>query len=229
MEEYKVMDYQRYEEYLTENMLEMGKYDSMDLALEKAIMFKENPNKYGIEKLDSVEIIQMVAEDPLSELGGKNIYDDGWIVLIHFPKNDTDDTSDTELTDATESVSDKQTLNSKMSHSEQRNNDNYSINIDDGSFPTKKGRGKHPNSQKNLKPFKKGQSGNPSGKPTKFANLKGALDRWSDDTSVADFLGEPPSHATTMKERVHWRIWYKATQGDTKCIEILAQIGCLDD
>ena len=96
-------------------------------------------------------------------------------------------------------------------------------------FPTKKGRGQHSNSRNNLKPFKKGQSGNPGGRPTKYANLKSALDKWSVDESVPDFLGDPPAHASTMKERVHWRIWYKASQGDTKCIEILAQLGCLDD
>ena len=36
-------------------------------------------------------------------------------------------------------------------------------------------RGKHPNSQKNLKPFGKGESGNPSGRTKSFSGLKDDL------------------------------------------------------
>ena len=67
-----------------------------------------------------------------------------------------------------------------MSHSEQRNNDLTKLDIENDSFPHKKGRGNNPNSRKNLKPFKKGQSGNPSGKPVKFAQLKEVLDEYGD-------------------------------------------------
>ena len=38
--------------------------------------------------------------------------------------------------------------------------------------------GKHPNSIKNLKPYETGQSGNPGGRPVKFAKMKVAMDRW---------------------------------------------------
>jgi hypothetical protein len=244
MNDIRTQDYQKFDEYLDDNyMLELGLYPELEIAKEQATIYEENPSKFGFVDLDKAEIIELVGSDKINDYGSRDFVNDGYIIVLHFKTKDgrlktidnlktsnvTDVTSDEKLTDATKSVSDKTGVNSSMSHSEQRNNENHSINIDNGIFPPKKGRGKHPNSQKNLKPFKKGQSGNPSGKPTKFANLKGALDKWSTDTSVADFLGEPPSHATTMKERVHWRIWYKATQGDTKCIEILAQIGCLDD
>ena len=39
--------------------------------------------------------------------------------------------------------------------------------------------GKHPNSLANLKPFEKGISGNPGGRPVKYAKLKKALDKWA--------------------------------------------------
>ena len=89
--------------------------------------------------------------------------------------------------------------------------------------------GKNHNSTKNLKPFEKGESGNPGGRPVKFANMKKALDRWGKEEVAFDFWDLPPIDAKTMKDQVHWRIWQKATHGDNKYIEILAQLGCLDD
>ena len=44
----------------------------------------------------------------------------------------------------------------------------------------KHGHGKHPNSLANLKPYEKGVSGNPGGRPVKYAKLKKALDKWAD-------------------------------------------------
>ena len=88
---------------------------------------------------------------------------------------------------------------------------------------------KHPNSIKNLKPYTKGESGNPGGRSVKFAKMKKALDRWGKEGVTSDFWDLPPSAAKTMKDQVHWRIWQKATHGDNKCIEILVQLGCLDD
>ena len=89
--------------------------------------------------------------------------------------------------------------------------------------------GKHPNSLANLKPFEKGVSGNPGGRPDKFSKLKIALDKWADSKASSYYWDEPPKEATTMKEQVHWRIWDKARQGNIRCIEILAKLGCLDD
>ena len=102
---------------------------------------------------------------------------------------------------------------------------------DDFSLKTKKNHehGKHPNSIKNLKPYKKGETGNPGGRPIKFAKMKEALDRWGKEELGFDFWDIPPTSAKTMKDQVHWRIWHKAIHGDNRCIEILAQLGCLDD
>ena len=36
-------------------------------------------------------------------------------------------------------------------------------------------RGEHPNSKSNLNPYEKGVSGNPSGRPSKYENLKKVL------------------------------------------------------
>jgi len=124
---------------------------------------------------------------------------------------------------------DKQAVNKVDSLSKQRESETPYTDIMEEVFNNKKGKGNNPNSRKNLKPFKKGQSGNPGGRPIKYSKLKSALDKWADDETSSDFLDMPPIHAKTMKEKVHWRIWYKASQGDTKCIEILAQLGCLDD
>tara|TARA_Y100001934_G_C11900183_1_gene561812 strand:- start:74 stop:412 length:339 start_codon:yes stop_codon:yes gene_type:complete len=89
--------------------------------------------------------------------------------------------------------------------------------------------GKHPNSLKNLKPYETGQSGNPGGRSIKYAKMKKALDRWGKEELGYDYWDSPPNDAVTMKDQVHWRIWHKAVHGDNRCIEILAQLGCLDD
>jgi len=89
--------------------------------------------------------------------------------------------------------------------------------------------GKHPNSLANLRPFKKGVSGNPGGRSTKFMKLKKSLDRWGNDEIPYDFWDMPPDNASTMKEQVLYKIWDKARHGNLRCMEILAQLGCLDD
>ena len=89
--------------------------------------------------------------------------------------------------------------------------------------------GKHPNSLANLRPFKKGVSGNPAGRSSKYIKLKKALDRWGKEESDFDFWNIPPTSAKTMKDQVHWKIWHKAIHGDNRMIEVLAQLGCLDD
>ena len=128
------------------------------------------------------------------------------------------------------SLSNKKQDDSKnKSHSEHRESDTPYTDLIEEMFYAKKGKGNNPNSKKNLIPFKKGQSGNPGGRPTKYSKLKSALDNWADDETSSDFLGLPPSHVKTMKDRVHWRIWDKAANGDIKCIEILAKLGCLDN
>ena len=102
---------------------------------------------------------------------------------------------------------------------------------DESSLTTEKTHehGKHPNSLANLKPYEKGVSGNPGGRPVKYAKLKKALDKWADLELDYDWWDLPPNAAKTLKDQVHWRIWHKARQGCNKSIEILAKLGCLDD
>ena len=89
--------------------------------------------------------------------------------------------------------------------------------------------GKHPSSLKNLRPFKKGESGNPGGRTKKYAKLKKALDRWGKESIGYDFWDIPPDEAITLKDQVLYKIWDKARHGNVRCMEILAQLGCLDD
>ena len=89
--------------------------------------------------------------------------------------------------------------------------------------------GKHPNSIANLIPYKKGESGNPGGRTVKYAKLRKALNKWKNIEMDYDYWDAPPEQCKTLKDQVHWRIWHKAVHGDNKCIEILAQLGCLDD
>ena len=86
--------------------------------------------------------------------------------------------------------------------------------------------GKNPNSLANLQPFEKGVSGNPGGRNVKYAKLKNALMQYADQKSnTYDWSW----NNLTFKERVLIGIWEKAGKGDTKMIEILAQLGCLDE
>jgi hypothetical protein len=87
-------------------------------------------------------------------------------------------------------------------------------------------RGEHPNSLKNLKPFPKGVSGNPLGKPHKYQKLADRLNKIGGD-EVYDWYDEPKGY--TYREGVLKKIWEKANQGDIKFIQLLAYLGCLDD
>ena len=83
-------------------------------------------------------------------------------------------------------------------------------------------RGHNPKSLANLTPFPKGTSGNPDGRPGKYAKLAKALKAY----------GEKPSDGwgnTTNKETVLERIWFEAGMGSIQHIKILAELGCLDD
>ena len=86
-------------------------------------------------------------------------------------------------------------------------------------------RGEHPNSLKNLKPFPKGVSGNPLGKPHKFQKLAENLNKIG-DKEVEDWYDEPKGY--TYREGVLEKVWKKAHQGDIKFIQLLAYLGCLD-
>ena len=86
-------------------------------------------------------------------------------------------------------------------------------------------RGEHPNSLKNLKPFPKGVSGNPLGKPHKYQKLADNLNKIG-DKEVVGYKGI--SEGFTYREGVLEKVWKKAQYGDIKFIQLLAYLGCLD-
>ena len=65
--------------------------------------------------------------------------------------------------------------------------------------------------EKNLKPFKKGQSGNPKGRPLKLPAL---------DKLMADVLGEEKD-GITAGEATLKALRAKATKGDVRAAEVL--------
>tara|TARA_R110002020_G_scaffold202413_1_gene405564 strand:+ start:5926 stop:6282 length:357 start_codon:yes stop_codon:yes gene_type:complete len=87
-------------------------------------------------------------------------------------------------------------------------------------------RGKHPNSQANLEPWEKGESGNPSGRPKKYVKLKKALDKVGKNKKDAWDLAPTKEN---YKDEVLDRIWYEASNGSVAHIRMLAEIGCLDE
>ena len=89
------------------------------------------------------------------------------------------------------------------------------------------GRGKHPNSKANLKPWEKGVSGNPDGRPHKFVKMAKALKRFGRKPIGSWDIGI--STETNYKDEVLFQIWNKASKGSISHITILAELGCLDD
>ena len=93
-------------------------------------------------------------------------------------------------------------------------------------------RGEHPNSLKNLKPFPKGVSGNPLGKPHKYTKLAESLSKLSTNKVIIEKWNgvnyESIETNKTNKDIVLETIWNKARLGDIKYIQLLAYLGCLD-
>ena len=81
-------------------------------------------------------------------------------------------------------------------------------------------RGKHPNSQANLKPFEKGESGNPSGRTKAFSGIKDELKEYVNKPDFCD--GDTP------KKDIVERIVIMAKWGDKWALELLDRLGCLD-
>ncbi len=88
------------------------------------------------------------------------------------------------------------------------------------------GRGEHPNSRANLKPFEKGSSGNPNGRPMKYEKLRKALIYQADEPYIEYSFDRP--QPVTYRDAVIATIWSKAVNGSIAHINILAELGCLD-
>jgi len=234
IEEIKTMDYQKYEEHCQSTnkmfgieVIEMGMHDTLDVAVEKEIMLSENPEKFGHSKECETEIIRMVEEVPND--GGNDINEIGYLVVMYDPTNDDFTKEDAELFKMITNHEDE-LLGTKahakgrkkqgVSHSEQRDMDLSKPNLS----PNKKGRGQHPNSRKNLKPYEKGVSGNPSGKPKKVAQLKEVLDWWGDLTDYDNWSWDN----YTNRQMVVKGIWKRATSGNRQDLDILLSLGLLD-
>jgi len=82
-------------------------------------------------------------------------------------------------------------------------------------------RGTHPNSQKNLKKFKEGESGNPSGRAKAFTGIKEELKEYVNQKHNIWV-------SSTHRDLVIKQIVEKAEDGDWKAIELLERLGCLE-
>ena len=108
---------------------------------------------------------------------------------------------------------DKQVDSKYASHSEQRED----------------GRGQNPASQANLKPFPKGVSGNPSGKPVKNAKFIEAL-RKHGDAEPVDMWGDHllGVRSNTNHGAVVERVWKDAKDGNYSAIRLLMEYGVIE-
>ena len=236
--EYKVMDFQKYTDYLGDrwdDTIEMGKFDTYEIALEQMSIIEHDleTGKNGLPKGSTLELIQFITEE--SHTGGNILNEDGWIVVLHKPENVSDVTRVTNDSEVGTQADAEQKENKGMSHSEQRKIDLSKPDIENDIFAHKKGtdedsnypnfgRGQHPNSKANLNPFPKGVSGNPSGKPKKLERTKEYLDWWGNLTETDNWSWEK----YTNRQIVIKGIWERASRGNRQDIDILLSLGLLD-
>ena len=118
--------------------------------------------------------------------------------------------------DKTSDMPDKQAENRHASHSEQR----------DG------GRGKNPSSKANLKPFQKGESGNPGGKRLKGQEFIDALiehGKTIDQKHNINYSSgtESISDEGSYNFQIVDKVWKRARQGELPYIRLLVEMGAL--
>ena len=84
IDEMKIMDYPSYAEYLVLNpsYQEIGKYDSLDIAVEKSIMIAEVPEKFGLPSDTTTAVIKMVTEQ--YGMWSNEMVDDGYVVVAEY-------------------------------------------------------------------------------------------------------------------------------------------------
>jgi|TARA_R100001530_G_scaffold122182_2_gene89747 hypothetical protein len=89
-------------------------------------------------------------------------------------------------------------------------------------------RGTHPNSKANLKPFKMGESGNPDGRPHKYAKLKKELVKYGKKKPISDWDFKTLHIEDNYQKETIKQIWVQAKKGSIQHIKLLADLGCLD-
>jgi E3 ubiquitin-protein ligase DOA10 len=127
----------------------------------------------------------------------------------------SDSTQSSEKDEASD-MPDKQAENRHASHSEQR----------DG------GRGKNPSSKANLKPFQKGESGNPGGKRMKGQEFIDALSEHGKTKEQRHNINYSSGTETISDEgsynfQVVDKVWNRAREGELPYIRLLNELGAL--
>ena len=92
----------------------------------------------------------------------------------------------------------------------------------------KDGRGQNPTSQANLKPFEKGTSGNPSGRPVKNAKFIEALRKYGYDVPRDIFGDKEPFSQATNNMAVIDQIWKDGKNGNYQAIRLLIELGAIE-
>ena len=110
--------------------------------------------------------------------------------------------------------------NNNATDNRQKNGDQITANNE------RSKRGEHPNSQANLKSYKPGESGNPSGRPFKKEKLARALNEFANE--IDDTFSLNSESMITNKEKVLRSVWREAGKGNNYCIRMLSDLGCLD-
>ena len=235
MEEYKVMDFQKYTEYLTEDMIEVGKFDTYEIALEQMVSFEHDleTGKNGMPKECKLELIQFITES--HHTGGNKLNENGYIVLIHKPSNVTSDTNVTDGSEVGNQAQEEQEVNKGLSHSEQRKNEDVREGNKKDISPLKKVQMRIVTTpilaevsiliqRRILSHFPKGMSGNPSGKPKKLEQFKEYLDWWGNLTETDNWMWDK----YTNRQIVIKGIWERASKYNKQDLDILLSLGLLN-